>query len=597
MHVALAGVTALAWLGAGAALLRPARGAAGDRLLEGLNELGAGAVAFALLTFLAGLAGALYALPLVVLTAAAAAAGALRAAGLLRRVRRPRLRGLPAWQLGLVALLGVYVVLAVIATAAPISSEDALAYHAAGPALFESSHDLRELWWSWESYQPFTVELLVLDGFLLWDSVQGAFAPLLLGFAALAAVIGAAERIAGGTVALLAGAVFFAQPFMLWQTTSTFVEPGLALAVALACWNLWRFVQTEATWCVGLAGLFAGAAAEMKYTGAAAALVIGAAAAVLLRDRLRPRHLVAFAAPAIAVALPWYVKNAVQTGNPVYPLLFGAVNEDATRDVEAVLEGYGHGRSASDVLLLPVRLLGDADAFDRGDLVSPLFLLFAPLTLGLRQLRRVVVPVWLGIAAYLAAWFAGSQQARFLVLLMPVLALLAAIAIVAVARAGRLGRMLTVSIVTGALAAGLGVSTLYASRFVAVSAGLESKETFLQRKASYHDATAWVNRNLPPDARVLTDVRGSLHLERPYVVWTPSALPGGADAREAAAFVLRNRFTHAVVLDWNTPHVRQARQAGGRVVARVTARSVTSRTLDELGLPETFLVFVFPGAA
>ena len=66
---------------------------------------------------------------------------------------------------------------------------------------------------------------------------------------------------------------------------------------------------------------------------------------------------------------------------------------------------------------------------------------------------------------------------------MPVLALLAALAIVAVARAGRLGRLLTVTVVTGALVAGLGISTLYASRFVAVSAGLESQGEFLSRKA------------------------------------------------------------------------------------------------------------------
>ena len=213
--------------------------------------------------------GLLYALPFIVLTALAAFAGAIRSSALLGRVRLPRLA---RWELALVALLGVYVVFAVVVTAAPISSEDALAYHAAGPALSESSHHLRELWWSWESYQPFTVELLVLDGFLLWDGVQGAFAPLLLGLASLVAVVGAAERIAGRTVALLAGVVFFAQPFMLWQATSTFVEPGLALVIALACWNLWRFAGTGQTWCVALAGIFTGAAAGMKYTGVAAGL-------------------------------------------------------------------------------------------------------------------------------------------------------------------------------------------------------------------------------------------------------------------------------------------------------------------------------------
>lgn len=594
-HVALAAATALAWLGLGVLLLRRARGATGDDLLAGLNELGAGAVAFALLTFFAGLAGLLDALPFAVLTAAAAVVGAVRLAELLRGVRRPRLRGRPLWQASLAVLLAAYVVFAVLATAAPISSEDALAYHAAGPALSESSHELRELWWSWESYQPFTVELLVLDGFLLWDGIQGAFAPLLLGLAALTAVIGAAARIAGGTVALLAGAIFFAQPFMLWQTTSTFVEPGLALAVALACWNLWRFAQTRATWSVGLAGLFAGAAAGMKYTGAAAGLLIGLVAAVLLRDRLTRRHVIAFAVPAVAVALPWYLKNAVQTGNPVYPLLFGAVNEEATRNLEAVLDDYGHGRSWADALALPVRLLGDAQEFDRGDLVSPLFLLFAALTLGMRRLRRVLVPIWAGVGLYVAAWFVGSQQARFLVPLMPVLALLAGIAVVAVARSGRLGRFVAVSVVTGALVAGLGVSSLYASRFVSVSAGLESDESFLRRKAPYHDAIVWANRQLPRDARVLVDIRGALHLERAYVVWTPSALPAGASAAAVAAFVRRNRLTHAIVFDWNEPHVRQAGEAGGRVIARVTAHNVTSRTLDEVGPPETLLVYALPG--
>ena len=330
-HVALAAVTALAWLGAGSLVLRRARGRVDDRLLEALNELAVGAIAFALVTLAAGLVGGLYALPFVLGTAAAAGVGLVRAVSLVRRFRLPPLRTFARWELALAALLGAYFVLAVVATAAPVSSEDALAYHAAGPSLFESTHELRELWWEWASYQPFTVEMLVLDGFLLWDDTQGAFAPLLLGLAALAVVVGAAHRIAGRTVALVAGAVFFAQPFMLWQSTSTFVEPGLALAIGLACWNLWRFAETGQTWCVGIAGLCAGAAAGMKYTGAAVALVLALVAAYLLRGRLRPRHVAVFAVPALAVALPWYVKNAIQTGNPVYPLLFGAVNEEATR--------------------------------------------------------------------------------------------------------------------------------------------------------------------------------------------------------------------------------------------------------------------------
>ena len=44
--------------------------------------------------------------------------------------------------------------------------------------------------------------------------------------------------------------------------------------------------------------------------------------------------------------------------------------------------------------------------------MTPLFLLFAPLTLGVRELRRVVLPVWLGIAAYLARSGSWARSRR-----------------------------------------------------------------------------------------------------------------------------------------------------------------------------------------
>ena len=139
--------------------------------------------------------------------------------------------------------------------------------------------------------------MLVLDGFLLWDSVQGAFAPFLLSLVAVAAVAGAAERLAGRTVALLAAAVFFAQPLMLWEATSTFIESGLACAVALAGWNLLRFARHGERRSLVLAGLFAGGAAGMKYLGLIAVLALTVAAAIALHRRLTLARVLAFAAP------------------------------------------------------------------------------------------------------------------------------------------------------------------------------------------------------------------------------------------------------------------------------------------------------------
>jgi hypothetical protein len=242
-HIFLAGVTVLAWLGLGTIIARwiPE---VGDPLLAFLNRVGIGAIGFALLTFAAGWARLLY-VPVYLLAFAATAV--IGAAAATRRLRGFRLPTLDSWwERCLAGLLLVYVALDLVAVCAPISSPDALLYHAADPALFEQAHRIFEIPWNSSSYEPFSVEMLVLDGFLLWNSVQGAFAPLLLAFVALAGVVGFAHRLAGRPAALIAGAVFFAQPFMVWEATSVFIESGLCASLSaapLSSLGSWRAAQ------------------------------------------------------------------------------------------------------------------------------------------------------------------------------------------------------------------------------------------------------------------------------------------------------------------------------------------------------------------
>jgi 4-amino-4-deoxy-L-arabinose transferase-like glycosyltransferase len=593
VHAALAGVTALGWLGLGSLVLAPLP-ASGETALDALNRLGAGAVAFALLTLAGGWLGLLHAAAYLPLLGISALAGTVALPSLLRGFQRPRLATWPRWQLGLLVLLAVYATIAVVATCAPISSADALYNHAAAPELFEQRHRIVELPWSWNSYQPFTVEMLVTDGFLLWNSVQGAFAPLLLGLAGAAAVGLGGARLAGRSVGLLAATVVLAQPFTAWMLTSTFVEPGLLLALALAGWNLANFARGGPTGALLLSGLFAGAAAGMKYPGAVAAALLALAGAVLVRRRLSAQRALAFAVPALAVALPWYLKNWILTGNPVYPLLFGGANSEADRAARASYAEYGHGESPLDLVLLPFRLLADAEAFDRGEFVTPLLLLFAPLAFLVPKARAPAAAAWAAGAVYVLAWFIGSQQARFLMPLVPPFAVLAAVGIVALAARGRFGRLVAVGATAGALASGLGITAVYAAQFVPVVTGSESKREFLLENTSYYAATDWMNRNLPPDARVLLDHVFAFPVDRPTVVWTVDVLESTAGPGETRAFARRFGLTHAAVFATNGRRLRQLEHLRARLLARVTVRPVRSRTRSELGPPERMLVYELP---
>jgi hypothetical protein len=585
-HVALAGATALAWLGTGSLVLMPL-GRSGDRGLDGLNRLGAGAVALALLTWVLGWLRLLEPELVVPVLAAAALVGVVE---LLRLRPFARPRGWPRWQLALLGLIGVYVLVDLVVTCAPISSADALLHHAAAPELFEGRGRVLETPWSWNSYQPYTVEMLVLDGLLVWNSVQGAFAPLLLLLAGAAATGVGGARVAGRTVGLLAATIVLCQPFTAWVGSSTFVEPGLVLAVALALWNLVHFARTDWTPALVLTGVFAGAAAGMKYHGVLVALLV-ACGLVLVRDRLTPRRVAFAALPALALALPWYVKNAILTGNPVYPLLFGGANEEADRLARASFEEYGHGTSLADLVLLPFRLLGDAEAFDRGEFASPLPLLFALVALLVRQGRRIVAVVLALCAAYVLAWFAGSQHFRFLLPLLPPVAVLAGMGMVALARAGRVGRLATVAVTAGSLAAGLGITVAYASQFLPVVGGRESERQFLRENTSYYAATEWVNDNVSPDARVAVDHVFLLPFAPEAIVWSADVLESTAGVEETQAFVERFGITHAVVFADNVVRRRQLESVGARELVTVEGRPVVSRTLSELGPPEPLVVY------
>jgi hypothetical protein len=589
-HIALAGATVLAWLGVGSLLAR--RLSVGDPLLDLLNRVGVGAISFALLTFAAGWSGVLYAAVFLPVFALAALFGVVTATRRVHDAHLPRVGSWPRWQLALVVVLGVYVGLSLVATCAPISSPDALLYHAADPALFEDARRIFEVPWNSSSYEPFTVEMLVLDGFLLWDSVQGAFAPLLLGLVALAAVVGFAHRVAGRSAALLAGTVFFAQPFMVWEATSVFIEPGLACAVALSAWNAFRFVHDSERNALLFAGLFAGGAAGMKYLGLIAALILAAMTAFVASRRISGRTILAFGLPAAVVALPWYAKNAVLTGNPFYPHVFGGLNPSAAAELERTMTMFGSGDGLLDFLLLPARLLADAEPFDAGEFLSPLFVIFAPIVLLLCR-SRLVLAAFVGVALYVVGWFVTTQQARFLVPLMPVMAVLAALGALGLAREGRLGRLVVVSVTGVALAIGFGASSVYAVQFAPVVLGTETKAQFLREKVSNYEGVEALNIRLGPEDKVATDIWALLYLDVPYTTFGTMGdlLPPEAGPAATRAFVATHGVTHVAILAANQDRRRQLTYLDAQLVARVPVRSVHSRTRGDFGRRQDMLVY------
>jgi hypothetical protein len=588
-HIALAAVQVLAWFGAGSLLLRRLR--TGLPAVDALNAFGAGAVAFALATLAVGLSGLLHAAVVAAMTATGAVAGAIVLRGAARRLAVPRLRGRPRWQLALVLASVLTILLALVAVGAPVNSYDGLAYHVSVPAIYADHGRIVELPWSWHSYQPFTVEMLITDGLVLWNPVQGAFASLALWLGGAAAVIVGGRLVGGSAVGFLAGAIFLTQPLVAWEATASLVDVGIAFVVALAALNVLVWARTQATAPLVAAGIFTGAGAGMKYVGLYAALAV--AVAVLLASprhvRLRALGVVAF--PAALVALPWYAKNLALTGNPFFPFVFGGIGEAARDAIARNLDSYGFGRSPLDALLVPFRLLADGDAFDGGDWLSPLVIFVPPLALLDRSRRRGVTIALVASLVYATCWFATSQQARFLIPLVPVLAVLAALAVSAIVRRGRIARGLGLTAAAAALAANVAIFAVFSAQFFPVVLGFESEQQFLSKRTWYYDGIAWLNTELDRPGGVLIDF-ASPYLERPYVLWTPLVLPPEGPPSTARRLARSEDLAYAALLETDDPVRRRFLAAmGARQVATVDVHTAFLGLREWGGAPRKLLIY------
>jgi hypothetical protein len=127
----------------------------------------------------------------------------------------------------------------------------------------------------------------------------------------------AAKALYGSRAGLLAAAVLAASP-LFFRSVVLGQETGLtALSIAAMLCFLLTATEANAVAAMISAGLAAALCALSREYGWIA-LVCGVI--VLFWRRESRKHIAMFAAAALAAALPWYVRSAILTGNPMYSL-------------------------------------------------------------------------------------------------------------------------------------------------------------------------------------------------------------------------------------------------------------------------------------
>ena len=374
---------------------------------------------------------------------------------------------------------------------------DGLMYHLVGPQHFLAAGRILPHPDNWYVNGAFAGEMLFTIGLAFGDDVFPKLLHWSSGLLLCAATYAAARRWVGPSAGWLSVVVLLGAPALPIWAAFAHIDLAwgtfefLALSSALIGWQ-----ARSSRWLL-LSGIFAGLGAGSKYLGLIGigllALLVAASAFSKGRTAVL-RALLSFAVPAVLLAAPWYLKNLLWFGNPVYPLYFSAPGWSESRQAlyQAYLGSFGVGRGLVDTLLLPVHLYTRHSAFgavtnqnDIPALVFPLVLLY-PLA---RRNRAVSAALALSFARFLL-WAAGSQQIRFLLPVYPVLAVACAAVIDGVGARVRPGSAWKAFLPL--LAVGMTVITLfYQARFLQeinplpAAVGMERREEFLAR--TVHD--------------------------------------------------------------------------------------------------------------
>lgn len=294
--------------------------------------------------------------------------------------------------------------------AVPPWYRDEMVYHLALPQQFAAAHAytrpddniFASFPLGWESIVAAALSTGVTN-----PRVLGAWVTL----ADALAIAGVAAQLGAGRAGRAAAAsTFLLLPTVIEFGASAYVEPWLVLVSVLGFHAALRCKEHPTVLGALEVGAWGGLAASAKYPG-----VIVALGLLLALPWAGPRGSRVGAAAVFATALagaPFYVRNLVERGNPVFPLGWDVLGGPGWDSVRAwaygvTLDNYGAGRTPLDYLLLVPRLFTTTDmhrAFQGS--VGPVLLL------GALALRRHT-PALLAVVAWTAWWALTVQQVRF----------------------------------------------------------------------------------------------------------------------------------------------------------------------------------------
>lgn len=481
-------------------------------------------------------------------------------------------------------------------------NNDSIAYHYLGPSVWLRQEIIRPVPDEVLTYFPVVVEaqyaaLMSLGG----DRAPGLFAllslvALLLTAASLAIRLGLDSLGAWWVAALVA-----AMPAVCTGAFGGMVD-ALFAAFVLAAARLAFDAQRLRDF--AFFGLFCGFAAATKYTGIISSALLMLCCALIWFSNRGPspgkflRALAIAGAAAVLIASPFYLRNWILYGCPIYPpppvlLHFFTATKISPLVLQRLLTnvtetGAGMGHGLKYFLLLPFNLTYHTANFRGAGGIGLVPLALAPFGLISRWRDPLAKGLALFGALQLTSWFLTAQVSRYLILVYVLGALFGVLGWRTVSAMGtRFGRFFASLVVAVSLAYGLFM--ICAGSLDGVRAALSPtfEESRILRETPWAESFAYLNRD-PSVKRVLIldENVGPYFLKKDYIKpfgrWGERTMPGVANVSDLLKLLPSLPVTHVLDIKFEGGSFALADHPAGltpvferkdQIVYRVNAKS------------------------
>lgn len=452
----------------------------------------------------------------------------------------------------LLAMIIFFVAIESMLAFTPPVARDALIHHLAIPKLWLVHGGFYETPWAEYSYYPMNMSLLYLVPLYFGNDAIPNFIHLSFAIGVAALLYRYFNKKYGQIAGLGAALIFISLPVILRTATTAYVDVGLVFFTTLSvlAFLRWRDTQYQSRVWFWVSSVSMGLALGIKYSALPAWFFLTLAVIFIYsRDTGRQgkalQYGLAFFLVSLAVFSPWMVKNALLTGNPLYPLfqsVFGgqSVNLAGAYSVAAENSGGGifkmryllYGESFWETLCIPIRFfLQGQDHTPRyfDGVLNPALIFLAPFAF-LDMKRKTDKFLFLTFAVFilLFAFFMDKHRIRYILPAVPLVIILTVVGLNNVfnwiMNQKRTWRSLGLTVFVLVLAGMIGFNAVYAKNYFMQIAPVdyvvnkESRDQFISRHVANYPAVQFINRHTPENSKILLILlagRG-YYLDRPY---------------------------------------------------------------------------------